>query len=723
MTTDLALATGDITTRPRPGRSTSPKIGTHHLKRKAIVYVRQSSPQQVRDNKESTERQYALVHRAAELGWSAHEIEVIDDDQGLSGKSVEHRFGFQRLLAEVGLDHVGIILGLEMSRLARSNRDWHQLLELCGIFRTLLADQDGIYDPTDYNDRLLLGLKGTMSEAELHILRGRMNAGKLNKARRGELFPRLPVGYVKTASGEITFDPDEQVQAVIRLLFEKFEELGSASAVLRYFVRHRIQVGMRLHEGPNRGQLVWRHPSANTLLSILHHPMYAGAYVYGRRSTDPRDRWNGHAGRSHPARDMDRWQVLIQDKVPAYIRWDQFLAHRKQLDQNRSRIESLGAAREGLSLLGGLVRCGKCGHRMVVVFKNRKIFRYVCCQDQLTHAAPRCQSLAGRVLDELVAGKVLTVLEPAALELSIQAAADIQQERERLLQLWKQKLERARYEVERAFRQYDAAEPENRLVARELERRWEAKLAELRQLEADYIPVAQLLPTPLTDDDLAQIRILSSSIPDLWHAPDTSAADRQTIIRHLVERISVAVQNETEFVDVTIHWCGGYVSEHEIRRPVHGYRQLRDGDRLRARIEKLTDAGRSPSAVAEQLNREGFQPPNRTKTFTGRLVGRFLRENCRRGSRIYRLSELQSLRAGEWLLKDLARELGLAEQTLHGWRRKGWISGRQISGQQSHWILWADVPELERLRRLSQLTYQDRPYPKDLTIPRQPRQE
>ena len=277
--------------RPAPaGLSRSPKIQPWHLDRLAIVYVRQSTAQQVAENRESTDRQYALVNRAIELGWSPDRILVIDEDQGKSGATAEDRLGFQRLLAEVGLDHVGLILGLEMSRLARSCKDWHQLIELCAIFRVLLADQDGLYDPTDHNDRLLLGLTGIMSEAELHLLRGRMRQGLLNKVRRGEVFLGPPVGYVRSPNGGFDFDPDEQARAVVRLVFDQFERLGTIRKVLRYLLTNDIRIGIRPHTGPNRGQLEWRVPTRDTVTDILPHPIYAGYYCFGRRQTDPRRR-------------------------------------------------------------------------------------------------------------------------------------------------------------------------------------------------------------------------------------------------------------------------------------------------------------------------------------------------------------------------------------------------------------------------------------------------
>jgi DNA invertase Pin-like site-specific DNA recombinase len=357
----------------------SPKIQLWHLDRLAIDYVRQSTAHQVAVNRESTDRQYALVNRAIELGWPPDRILVIDEDQGKSGATAEGRLGFQRLLAEVGLDHVGLILGLEMSRLARSCKDWHQLIELCAIFRVLLADQDGLYDPTDHNDRLLLGLTGIMSEAELHLLRSRMRQGLLNKVRRGEVFMGPSVGYVRSPDGGFEFDSDEQVRTVVRMVFDQFERLGTIRKVLRYLLTNDIRVGIRPHAGPNRGQLEWRAPTRDTVADILRHPIYAGFYCFGRRQIDPRRRKPGRRWSGRVLVTPDEYLALIPDKIPAYITRDRYDANQRRLAENRARIESKGAPREGPSLLGGLVVCGRCGKRMTVHYAGRaQILRYTC---------------------------------------------------------------------------------------------------------------------------------------------------------------------------------------------------------------------------------------------------------------------------------------------------------------------------------------------------------
>jgi len=344
------------------GLNAGGKIQRHHLERFAVVYVRQSTMQQVDRHQESTRRQYALVERAVDLGWSRSQVLLIDDDLGRSGATAEGRPGFQRLVAEVGLDHVGIVLGIEISRLARSSRDWYQLLEVCAVFATLIADADGVYDPMTYNDRLLLGLKGTMSEAELHILKQRMLEGKRAKARRGALGMRVPMGYVHAPSGEVIKDPDEQAQAVMALIFEVFERTRTLHGLLRYLVDQDVRLPCRLCSGARKGELQWRRPNRVTLSNILRHPIYAGAYAYGRRPTDPRRKVPGRPATGRTVAKPEQWEVLLKDRLPAYISWAQYERNVRQLDNNT--VQALGTARNGPALLSGILICGRCGHRM-----------------------------------------------------------------------------------------------------------------------------------------------------------------------------------------------------------------------------------------------------------------------------------------------------------------------------------------------------------------------
>lgn len=678
----------------------SPKLRPWHLDRIAIVYVRQSSPQQVIDHQESTARQYGLVDRATALGWPRARVVVIDDDLGKSGQSAEGRPGFQRLLAEVALDHVGVIFGLEMSRLARSCKDWHQLLELCARFRVVLADADSVYDPTDYNDRLLLGLTGIMSEAELHIIKERMHQGKLNKAKRGELIGPPPIGYLKRGKAELVLDPDEQVQAVVRLIFDRFDRQGTLHGLLRYLVHHQIRLPVRPHGGPNRGQLEWHRPSRETLQNLLHHPLYAGAYRYGYRPTDPRRK---QPGRPHTGRRVcsaEENLVLIRDRFPAYITWERFEANQRRLNANRARHDSPGAPRDGAALLTGLIRCGVCGQRMTVHYSERADrYGYICGRAAADHAEPLCQSLSGPGLDELVTHQILAAVEPAALEASLAAVEGIERERAELQRHWQLRCERARYEVERASRQYHACEPENRLVARELERRWEGALQEQRTLDEEFARWQRSTPARLSADEQTLVRSLAADLPALWSAATTTACDRVRITRLLLDQVAVTVDKASERVAVRLHWIGGAVQEHSLNRPVRCYAQMAEYPELVAKLRALRKQRLSAPAMAERLNVAGFRPPKRTTRFTGVMVRGLLERLGLPGREP--LGSRAGLGADEWRPGELARHLSIARDTIHSWRKKGWLSARRDG--EGRWILWVDADEMTRLRELHAL--------------------
>ena len=377
------------------------KVQPWHRDRLAAVYVRQSTTAQVHDHQESTRLQYGLAERAVTLGWAPSRVVVIDEDLGHSASGIDARPGFTRLVSEVGLDHVGIVLGIEMSRLARSGREWHQLLELCALSGALLGDQDGVYDPAEHNDRLLLGLKGTLSEAELHLIRQRMWSGRIAKARRGELAVPLPTGFARRPSGEVVLDPDEQVRSVVRLVFDLFERLGTVGAVLAFLAGNRIQLGVRLREGPGRGELAWRRPSRVTVANMLRNPAYAGIYAYGRSTLDPRRRQAGRPFTGRVRQPREQWAVFLPGVLPAYISIEQYERNMARLDANRSRAQSLGAVRDGPALLAGLVACGRCGKKMTVRYQRGPGGKlhpaYVCDRDKSDYAADQCQQLAGPV--------------------------------------------------------------------------------------------------------------------------------------------------------------------------------------------------------------------------------------------------------------------------------------------------------------------------------------
>jgi DNA invertase Pin-like site-specific DNA recombinase len=604
-----------------PGRR-STSLSDRHLSKLAIVYVRQSSTQQIFEHKESRERQYALADYAALLGWPRERIVVIDEDQGRSGRTAEQRPGFQRLLAEVTLDHVGLVLGLELSRLSRSSKDWYHLLELCAVFGTLLGDQDGIYDANDGNDRLVLGLKGTMSEVELTTMRNRLERGKLHKAERGELILTVPCGYLKLPHGEVVLDPDEQVRATVQLVFAKFAELGSFGKVYHYLRQNKILIGCRVHQGPRRGELIWRPVSRALLGRMLHHPIYAGAYSYGRRCVDPkRTAASGGKVRMRYV-PMADWKVLQHDRFPAYITWECYLANRQRLLENRSWPETPGAPRVGAALLPGLLVCGACGRRMHAGYRTKARPYYECMRRKLEGSS--CCGLGAAAVDDLVSQQLLRALEPAALELSLQAMKNVHQERERLHHHWEQRLERATQEVQRAERQYHAVEPENRLVARSLERRWEEALRTQCALQEEYDRFLQDQPRQLSEDERSRIQALAGDIPSLWHSPQTSAADRKEIVRLLVERVVVHVRAVSERGEVEIAWRGGLTTNHGIVRSVSRYESLSDYRQLLDRIGQLRQEGLTIVQVAKQLNQEGYRTPRSRKGYTSTSVRKLL---------------------------------------------------------------------------------------------------
>ena len=678
----------------------SPKLQSWHFDRAAIVYVRQSTPQQVLDHQESTARQYALVDRAVALGWARDRVATIDDDLGKSGQSIEGRPGFQRLLAEVALDRVGLILGLEMSRLARSCRDWHQLLELCARFRVLLADADGLYDPNDHSDRLLLGLHGMMNEAELHVLKQRMYQGKLNKAKRGELFSTPPIGYIRTAGGEWGIDPDEEVQAVVRLIFDQFDREATMHGLLRYLVHHRIRIPVRVPGGANKGQLEWRRPNRATLQNLLGHPSYAGAYRFGHRVTDPRKKQAGRPNTGKQARRLDECLVLIRDRLPAYIPWDRFEANQARLTANRNLPTTPGAPRNGPALLAGLLRCGRCGQRMVVHYPSSNRTAYNCARGAADYGVPLCQSLShGGKLEEWIAEQLLAAVAPASLEASLAAVVGVEQERAVLARQWQLKRERAAYDVDRAARQFHACEPENRLVARTLERHWEETLKQQRQLDDEFDRWQRSAPAKLSDNAVAAIRTLASDLPRVWAAATTTSADRQRIARFLLERVVITVDKTSERVDLALHWVGGAVQAHTITRPVARYATHSDYPRLVERLRELCQERRSSSAIADRLNAEGFRPPKRTSRFTGGMVARLTaRLNL---ARRQRHGTATGLGPDEYRPSGLADRLGLCRDTVKRWLRAGWLNVRR--DDDGHHVIWADAGELRRLRELHQL--------------------
>jgi DNA invertase Pin-like site-specific DNA recombinase len=516
----------------------SPKLEARHLRLRAIVYVRQSTPRQVQANPESTRRQYQLAERAQQMGWPAAQIEVIDEDLGLSGASSHGRTGFQRLVAAIGLGEVGIVLVTEVSRLSRRNSDWHRVIELCAVFRTLIADEDGVYCAHDPNDRLLLGVKGTLFAAELHILHARMRGNLLNKARRGELALRLPVGYRRLGDGTVVLDPDDGVRDALARIFERF-------AVLRL-----VQLGAEA------GRITWVRPTYQMIQQVLTSPVYAGVFVYGRRKQEmtPGDPPIITARRQA----LEEWEIVVPGVYPAYISYDQYLLNRRHLRDNLYNFaaKGRGAPREGRALLQGLVVCGRCGRRMSISHGSSYL-RYQCCRAQIDYAEPLCQAFPVKYLDQRLGELFLEAVQPAAIETTLAALAALERERQALDRHWQLRLERARYETQRAQRQYDAIEPENRLVARELETRWNAALQALEQLEQEYAAVRRTELLPLSEGEQETVRRMAADLPALWHAATTTDLDRKRLLRLVVTEVMLTVNTKARSAQATVVWNGG----------------------------------------------------------------------------------------------------------------------------------------------------------------------
>lgn len=580
--------------------SRSEKIRPEHLARPAFVYVRQSTVDQVRHHPESRRRQYDLAAHARALGWQ--EVVVIDEDLGKSGATTVGRTGFQRLVAEVSLGRAGAVLSLEVSRLARNNRDWHQLLELCGLSDTVIVDADGCYDPRLLNDRLLLGLKGTISEAELGWLRQRAYEGLLAKARRGELRLSLPVGYVHTADGRIEKHPDQRVQAAIRLVFEKFATLGSARQVLLWFRQEGLPLPALVADTPWGERVTWRLPIYNTILSVLHNPVYAGAYAFGRTATRTHIRDGAaHKTRGH-RRPREAWLVLRPDHHAGYIAWETYERHH-QLLANNAQMNGLmaqGAARTGPSLAAGLLRCGRCGRRVQVAYSG-PVARYTCRNQS---AAGCGLAFGGLRVEAALEREVLRVLTPGAIEAACTSAEAVDDETAATRHALELELREARYEADRAQRQYDAVEPEHRLVAGTLEQRWNAALARVALLEHHLADVATAPARP-TPPDRASLLTLAHEFPTVWADPATDARTKKQLVRLLIEEIIVSPL-DTRGLELLIHWKGGqHTRLHVPRNRTGQHRRCTD----RAVVDVVRDlARRVPDAqIARLLNRLGYR--------------------------------------------------------------------------------------------------------------------
>ncbi len=670
-------------------QSFAPKIRPDHLDRLAQVYVRQSTMIQVRENTASTARQYDLASRARELGWPQERIQVIDQDQGHSGASAADRDGFQQLVAQVGLGRTGAVLSLEASRLARSCSDWYRLIEICALTNTLVIDEDGVYDPTLYSDRLLLGFLGTMSEAELHLIRSRLLGGKLKKASDGQLRFRPPTGLVYDLERRIVFDPDEQVQQAVRLVFDLFDQSPSALAIVKYFADHHLQFPTRLWGGSRHGQVIWRPLSHGRVLAILHNPEYAGAYVYGRTKTrlqclpgeEPRVK-----GRTRQVRPED-WPFLIPGHHPGYITWDQFQRNQRRLDDNRTLPDQdrRGALREGLALLQGIVRCGRCGRRMSVRYLNNASIPSYECNSYHTHFAGKtCQSIRGDEVDAAVARALLEAMQPAQLEVSMAAFDQVAARARQLDRQWQLTLERARYEAELARRRFVAVEPENRLVARTLEREWNEKLAEIERMERDETLRPQLASRLVDPEERRRVLALAQDLSKVWYAARTPQTARKQLLGYLIKDVTLT-RGET-IIQVAIRWQTEACTVLEVPRPKRSYEVRRTDPAIVARVRVLV-LDHTDRQIAAVLDQEGFRSGTGSRFTQNRVkqlrYAHSITSGCPEGP----AACVGGHRAdGRCSTKAAADMLNVNVSTIADWCQSGVLDGTQSAPHAPWWI-------------------------------------
>lgn len=638
------------------------KVTASHLERDAYLYIRQSTPRQVLENIESTQRQYALRGRALAHGWPQERIHVIDCDLGKSASQAAGRDGFQQLVSEVALGRAGIVLGLEVSRLARNSADWHRLIELCSLAGTLILDEDGVYDPAAFNDRLLLGLKGELSQAELHILKARMRGGMLNKARRGELEMRPPVGLVYRSDGTMALDPDREVQAAIRMVFDTFERTGSALQTVRFFRDQGLLFPRRVQGGANRGELLWGPPLHSRILQVLHNPRYAGAFVFGRTRTTRQP--NGKP--SSVKVPQTKWQYLIRDLHPGYISWERFEANQKRLAENAlgfGQERKFGPVREGSALLQGRVLCGICGERMGVHYNlenGRMVPTYVCDEGAVRSGTKVCQRVPGKVVDPAISALLLELVQPLTLEIALAVQQEVEARFVETDGLRQQHVDRARYEAELARRRYMSVDPANRLVADALEAEWNQKLQAHAAAQEEYDRYSRQQRLRADEETRRQILSLSSDFPRLWSDPSVEPRERKRMLRLLIEDVTLV---KSDVITAHVRLRGGMTRTLVLPRPVPIAQIRKTKPEVVAEVDHLLDHY-CDREVADILNQQA------RRTWKGQL---FSLKKIARIRRAFHLnSRYQRLRAkGMLTATEMSERVNVTPSTIHNWGRKG----------------------------------------------------
>lgn len=669
------------------------KITEQHRNRPAYIYVRQSTNAQVLHHQESTERQYALRTMALEMGWSESAIRTLDRDLGMTGTEMTRREDFKTLVADVSMGQVGAVFALEVSRLARSNLDWHRLLELCALTATLVIDEDGCYDPSDFNDGLLLGLKGTMAQAELHFLHARLQGGKLNKAKKGELRFPLPVGYSYDEQGHIVPDADAEVRGAVEMVFRFFRETGSAYAVVHRFTEMGLRFPKRAYGGAWDGKIIWGRLSHSRVLGVLKNPSYAGIYVFGRYQYRRDINLNGEVRKRMQAVEMPDWRVSLQQHHEGYITPEEFVKNREQLQKNRTNGEETvlsGPAREGLALLQGLLVCGNCGHALTVRYRgNGGICPTYQCNllRREGMATKSCMVFRCDLLDGVIAEEMLKALQPAELELALAAMHELESRDQSILRQWQMRLERAEYEAALAERRYQEVDPANRLVAGTLERRWNDALVHLRDLKKEAAEFRHQEAHVATPEQKAQVLALARDLPRLWHAPTTRSKDRKRMLRLLIKDITVEKPANQKQLLVHIRWQGGACSDVSVQLPLNIADRVRYPSAVVAKVREL--ARHLPdSAIADQLNREG-QASAKGLSYTTKII-QWIR--CR-----YRIPPAELKRPEELTVRQVAERFGTSDQVVYYWIEHGVLRSRRMQAGMPHWITLTDMDE-QKLR-------------------------
>jgi DNA invertase Pin-like site-specific DNA recombinase len=672
-------------------------ISEQHRSRPAYIYVRQSTLAQVRHNQESTERQYALRDKALALGWTPPTVRTLDRDLGVSGAQSAGREDFKTLVADVSMGQVGAVFALEVSRLARSNLDWHRLLELCALTDTLVIDADGCYDPADFNDGLLLGLKGTMAQAELHFLRGRLLGGKLNKAQKGELRHPLPVGFDYDDQNRIVMDPDDEIRGAVALAFHVFLETGSAYAVVQRFAQRSLRFPKRAYGGAWDGKLVWGNLTHSRVLGLLKNPCYAGTYTFGRYQYRRQITTQGEVSKHTQRVAMSEWRVNLPAHHEGYITWEEFLANQDRLAKNRTNAGAPilnGPAREGLALLQGLMLCGTCGHALTVRYRgNGGLYPVYLCSGQRrdARATRDCMVLRCDLLDAAIATKVLQALKPAELELALATLQELEMRDQAVFRQWQMRLERAEYEAALAERRYEEVDPAQRLVASTLERRWNEALMGLEELKKQYADFEQKKARVATPEQKAKVLALAESLPRLWHASTTEARDRKRMLRLLIKDITVEKEHGARHAIMHIRWQGGACSDVHVDLPRPRAEAIRYPEPIIARVRDLARTLTDRQIVAE-LNRLGeLSATGRPHTMHTISWIRWK----------YRIPAPTLKRAEEMTVQELATRLGVLPGVVYYWAKRGMIESRRLNGGSPVWITLDDVKMQELRDRVS----------------------